>query len=96
MKIELWPCTPVVGLALKTEAHAEKYLIFTVKYGGASLMLLGYFPSTGPVVLVKVNGIVNFTKYQNILAKKTLGRKWIFQQDNNHKHISKSIKKMIR
>jgi hypothetical protein len=29
--------------------------------GGESLMLWGYFASTGPGALVKVNGIMNFT-----------------------------------
>ena len=49
------------GLALK---NAEKCLIPTVKYVGGSLMLWGYFASIGPGVLVKFNGIMNFTKYQ--------------------------------
>jgi hypothetical protein len=40
-----------------------------LKYGGASLMLWGYFASTGPGAPVKVNGIMNFTKYQDILAQ---------------------------
>jgi hypothetical protein len=32
-------------------------------------MSWGYFASTDPGALVKVNGIMNFTKYQNIFAK---------------------------
>ena len=32
-------------------------------------MLWGYFASTGPGALVKVNDIMNFAKYQDILAK---------------------------
>ena len=32
-------------------------------------MLWGYFASTGPGVRVKVNGIMNFAKYQDMLAK---------------------------
>ena len=90
---QLWVC------CRKTETYAEKYLIPTVKYGGGSLMLWGYFASTGPGALVKVNGIVNFTKYQDIFAQNpvasarrlTLGQKWIFQQDNP-KHKSTSAK----
>ena len=33
-------------------------------------MLWGYIVSTGPGALVKVNGIMNFTKYLDILGKK--------------------------
>jgi hypothetical protein len=54
-------------------------------------MLWSYFASTGPGALVKVNGIMNFTHYQDILAKNIvasarrlkLGCKCIVQQDNN-------------
>ena len=87
----------------KKDACAEKNLIPTVKYGGGSLMLWGCFASTGPGALVKVNGIMNSTQYQDILAKNLvasarrlkLGRKWIFQQDNDPKHTSKSTKKWL-
>lgn len=68
---------------------------------GWSLMLWGYFAYTGPGALVKDNGIMNFTLYWAILAKNLdassrrlkLGRKWIYQQDNNAKHTSKSTKR---
>ena len=43
--------------------------IATVKYGGGSIMLWGYVDSTGPRALVKVNSIMNFTQYQDILAQ---------------------------
>ena len=74
----------------KMEVYAEKYLIPTIKYGGGYLMFWGYSASTDHGARVKVNGIMNFTKHQDILAKNlvasarrlTLGRKWIFQQDN--------------
>jgi hypothetical protein len=50
--------------------------------------------STGPGALVNVNGIMNMTKYFDIVFKNlvasgrrlTLGSKWIFQQDNNPKY----------
>jgi hypothetical protein len=56
-------------------------------------MFWDYFASIGPGAF-KVNGIMDFTKYQDILSKNlvasamtlTLGCKWIFQQDNNPKH----------
>ena len=66
-------------------------------------MLWGYFASTGPGALVQVNSIMNSTKYQDIFAKNLvasarrlkLGRKWIFQQDHDPKHTSKSTKKCL-
>jgi hypothetical protein len=53
----------------KIESYAEKYLVPTVKYGDGSLMLWGYFASTGPGALDMFNGIMNLTKQQDILAK---------------------------
>jgi hypothetical protein len=95
MKIELFCHTYEWWVwCRKTEAYAETYLIFTVKYGGESLMLWGYFASIGLEALVKVNGIMNFTMYQDILAKNLvafarrlkLDRIWTFQRDNNTEH----------
>jgi hypothetical protein len=50
-------------------------------------MLWGYFVSTGLGARFKVNGIMKFTQYQDILAQNLvasakslkLGLKWIFQ-----------------
>jgi hypothetical protein len=53
----------------KKDAYAKKNPIPTVKHGGGSLMLWGHFSSTGPGALVRVNGIRNFTQYQDIFAK---------------------------
>jgi hypothetical protein len=43
----------------KEKCICRKYLIPTVKNGCGSLMLWGYFTSTHPGALVKVNGIMN-------------------------------------
>ena len=83
------------------EIHAEKYLIPTVKYGGGSLMLWGCFSSKGPGQLVRIHGIMDSIKYQQILnqnltasaRKLKLSRGWIFQQDNEPMHTSKSTQK---
>ena len=58
-------------------------------------MLWGCSSSKRPGNLGRVHGIMNSMKYQEILnlnlaapAKKLkLGRRWIFQQDNDPKHI---------
>jgi hypothetical protein len=59
----------------------------------SSLLVLGNF---------KVDGIMNFTKCQNILAKNLvasarlkLSCKWMFQQDINPKHTSTCTKKWL-
>ena len=68
-------------------------------------MLLGGFAASGPGALVKINDIMNSTKYQNILAKNLvasarklrLGRRWTFQQllsKNYPKHTV--VAKIIR
>ena len=64
-------------------------------------MLWGYFDSTVLGALIKVNGIINFNKYQDILANNLvafarrlkLGHKWVFLQDINPKHTYKSTNK---
>ena len=64
-------------------------------------MFWGCFSSKGPGPLVGIHGIMDSIKYQQILnlnrtasvRKLKLGRGWIFQQDNDPKHISKSTQK---
>src|SRR4029434_3116026 len=79
----------------------EKHLVPTVKYGGRSLMLWGCFSSKGPGQTVRIHGIMDSIKYQQILnenltppsSKLKMGRGWTFQQDNDLKHTSKSTQK---
>ena len=82
------------------DAYKEKHLIPTVKYGGGSVMFWGCFNSRGPGTLVRIDGIMNSTKYQAILAENLvpsarrlgLGRRWTFQQGNDPKHTSRPQK----
>ena len=78
----------------KRDAYKEKPLIPTVKYGGGSLMLWGCFAVSGPEALVKINGIMNSSKWQDILAKNLVpsARKLIL----NPKHTSKTTQKWFR
>ena len=48
------------------EAYKEKHLIPTVKYSVGSVMFYGCL---GPGALFRINGIMNSTKYQAILAE---------------------------
>uniref|UniRef100_A0AAY5K097 Tc1-like transposase DDE domain-containing protein n=1 Tax=Esox lucius TaxID=8010 RepID=A0AAY5K097_ESOLU len=80
----------------KTTHHHPKNIITTVKHGGGSIMLWGGF--SGTRALVRVEGIMNSSKYQTILAQilqasvRKLKIKFTFQHDNDQKHKSKSTK----
>ena len=67
------------------------------------MIFWGCFFYNGPGNLVKVHGILNSVKYQDILylnlaapaRKLNLGHCWIFQQDSGPKHTSKSTQKWL-
>ncbi|KAI4894645.1 hypothetical protein NFI96_001030 [Prochilodus magdalenae] len=82
----------------KNTALQEKHLLPTVKFGGGSIMLWGCLARTRTGNLVKFEECMDSNKYQQILetnvqesvTKLKLRRGWIFQQDNDPKHCSKS------
>ena len=75
-----------------------------MKYGGGSVMFWGCLNSRGPRALIRIDGIMNSTKYQAILAENLvpsarrlgLGHRWTFQQHNDPKHTSRSTQKWFR
>uniref|UniRef100_A0A803K548 Transposase n=1 Tax=Xenopus tropicalis TaxID=8364 RepID=A0A803K548_XENTR len=79
----------------------QKNPIPTVKHGGGSIMLWSCFSSAGTGALVKIEGIMNSSKYQSILAQNLQAsarkqrRIFIFQHDNDPKHTSKSTKEWL-
>ena len=80
----------------KGDACKQKNTIPTVKLGGALLQAAG--------ALHKIDGIVRWENYVNILKqqlktsvrKLKLGRKWIFQMDNDPKNTSKVVAKWLK
>ena len=67
-------------------------------------MLCGCFAAGGPGALHKIDGIMRKEKYVDILKlhlktsvrKLKLGRKWVFQMDNDPKHTSKVVAKWLK
>jgi transposase len=76
-----------------------RYMLPTVKHGGGNVMVWGCFSRTCLGPLHQVVGIMDQVMYREIIedvmlphAKKKMGRGWIFQQDNDPKHTSRSVK----
>ncbi len=82
----------------------KKNIIPTVKYGGGSVMVWGYFAASGPGRLSVINGTKNSAVYQKILKDNVrpsvrdlkLKRTWVLQQDNDPKHTSKSTSEWLK
>ena len=71
------------------------------KHGVGSIMLWGCFAAGGTGALHKIYGIMGKENYVDILKqylktsvrKLKLGRKWVFQMDNDSKQTSKVVAK---
>ncbi|MCJ8749663.1 hypothetical protein PDJAM_G00178900 [Pangasius djambal] len=84
-------------------AHHPEHTVPTVKHGGGSIVLWGCLSSAGTGKLVRVDGKMDGAKYRAILDENLLesgkdlrlGRRFIFQQDNDPKHYSQSYNGMV-
>ena len=81
------------------EKMIPECLVPTIKHGGGSGMVWGCFSSAGVGDLVKIEGIMKKEQYKTILENnaipsglRTIGRGFVFMQDNDPKHISKLCK----
>ena len=83
----------------KGEACKPKNIIPTVKHGGGNIMLWGCFATGGTGALHKIDGFMRKKNYVDILKQDIrlkLGRKWVFQMDNDPKHTSKAVAKWLK
>ncbi len=80
----------------KGEEYKEKCMVPTVKHGGGSVLMWGCMSAAGVGELHFIDGIMNSQMYCSILKEKTLpslralGRRALFQHDNDPKHTSKA------
>lgn len=77
--------------------YDPKYQLPTVKHGGGSVLVWGCFSYNGVGPLHKIDGKMDRQMYIHILetvmrpyARRSFGRNFIFQQDNDPKHSAKA------
>ncbi len=81
----------------KGEEYKEKCMVPTVKHGGDSVLMWGCMNAAGVGELHFIDGIMNSQMYCSILKEKmlpslrVLGRRALFQHDNDPKHTSKAL-----
>lgn len=79
-----------------------KYTLKTVKHGGGNIVVWGCFSWHGVGPIHRIEGIMDQTKYKNILsnvmlpyAEEDIPLKWKFQHDNDPKHTAKSVQQWL-
>ncbi|KAG2461487.1 TCB1 transposase, partial [Polypterus senegalus] len=85
-------------------AHHQANIIPTVKHGGGSIMLWRCLSAAGTGKLVRIKGKMSAAMYRDILDENLLqsaldlklGRRFIFQQDNDPKHTAKISKEWLQ
>ena len=83
------------------EEFLDECIAPTVKFGGGKINVWGCFSSHGVGPLIRIHGIMDGPKYRQILKThmaphlRKLGKKVIFQHDNDPKHTSKVAKNYL-
>lgn len=82
------------------EALKQANILQTVKHGGGNVMVWGCFASKGVGEIAMIDGKMTGSMYVGVLSQNLkqsatnlrMGRRYIFQQDNDPKHTSKVAK----
>ncbi len=77
------------------EVYKDKCVLPTVKHGGGSVMVWGCMSAAGTGELQLIEGTMNANMYCDIL-KQRLGRRVVFQHDNDPKHTSKTTTALLK
>ncbi len=77
------------------EKYKDKCVLPTVKHGGGSVMVWGCMSAAGTGELQFIEGTMNANMYCDIL-KQRLGRRAVFQHDNDPKHTSKTTTALLK
>lgn len=87
----------------KAETLRTECLRPTVKHGGGNVMVWGCMSSKGLGRLHFIDGIMNSDMYIEILrdqmlpsAREVMGRRYLFQHDNDPKHTSKKVTAFLK
>ena len=84
------------------EEYKDKCVVPTVKHGGGNVLVWGCMSATGVGVLHFVEGNMNSYMYREILRQnmipslQKLGRRAVFQHDNDPKHTSKMTTALLK
>ena len=83
------------------EEYKYKCVLHTVNHGGGSVMVWGCMSATSTGELQFIGGTMNANMYCDILklsmipSLRKLGRRAVFQHDNNPKHTSNGLAKRV-
>uniref|UniRef100_A0AAY5KQE7 Tc1-like transposase DDE domain-containing protein n=1 Tax=Esox lucius TaxID=8010 RepID=A0AAY5KQE7_ESOLU len=84
------------------EEYKDKCVFSTVKHGGGSVMVWGCMNAAGTGELQFIEGTMNANMYCDILKQsmipslQRLGRRTVFQHDNDPKHTSKMTTALLK
>ncbi len=84
------------------EEYKDKCVLPTVKHGGWSVMFWGYMSAASTGEQQFIEGTMNANMYCDILKQgmilpfRRLGRRAVFQHDNNPKHTSKTTTVLLK
>uniref|UniRef100_A0A4W5JT17 Tc1-like transposase DDE domain-containing protein n=4 Tax=Hucho hucho TaxID=62062 RepID=A0A4W5JT17_9TELE len=84
------------------EEYKDKCVLPTVKHGGGSVMVWGCMSAAGTGELQFIEGTMNANMYCDILKQsmipslRRLGRRAVFQHDNDPKHTSKTTTALLK